>query len=163
FCCFFATSAWHLRCGVPHSEGESLAISIPRTEVAVIQHFQERMPYGLFVPDAEARIGRRGFFWNCRLIVHLPRRADVARRRRLRRSGPGAVRGTAVHRQADRAGDDLRRSAPIATENVRLFEEIQDKNRQLQMASEHKSQFVSSMSHELRTPLNAIIGLTDML
>jgi hypothetical protein len=32
-------------------KGESLAISIPRTEVAVIQHFQERMPYGLFVPD----------------------------------------------------------------------------------------------------------------
>jgi len=53
--------------------------------------------------------------------------------------------------------------AALAIENVRLFEEIQDKNRQLQMASEHKSQFVSSMSHELRTPLNAIIGLTDML
>ena len=31
--------------------GESLAISIPRTEVAVVRHFQERMPYGLFVPD----------------------------------------------------------------------------------------------------------------
>jgi GAF domain-containing protein len=53
--------------------------------------------------------------------------------------------------------------AAIAIENVRLFEEIQDKNRQLQLASEHKSQFVSSVSHELRTPLNAIIGLTDML
>jgi signal transduction histidine kinase/putative methionine-R-sulfoxide reductase with GAF domain len=53
--------------------------------------------------------------------------------------------------------------AVIAIENVRLFDEIQDKNRQLQLASEHKSQFVSSMSHELRTPLNAIIGLTDML
>src|SRR5262249_23457954 len=53
--------------------------------------------------------------------------------------------------------------AAIAIENVRLFDEIQDKNRQLQMASEHKSQFVSSVSHELRTPLNAIIGLTDML
>ena len=53
--------------------------------------------------------------------------------------------------------------AVIAIENVRLFDEIQDKNRQLQIASEHKSQFVSSMSHELRTPLNAIIGLTDML
>ena len=31
--------------------GEALAISIPRTETAVIRHFQERMPYGLFVPE----------------------------------------------------------------------------------------------------------------
>jgi signal transduction histidine kinase len=53
--------------------------------------------------------------------------------------------------------------AVIAIENVRLFDEIQDKNRQLQMTSENKSQFVSSMSHELRTPLNAIIGLTEMM
>jgi signal transduction histidine kinase len=53
--------------------------------------------------------------------------------------------------------------AVIAIENVRLFDEIQDKSRQLQMASENKSQFVSSMSHELRTPLNAIIGLTEMM
>jgi signal transduction histidine kinase len=53
--------------------------------------------------------------------------------------------------------------AAIAIENVRLFDEIQNKNRQLQMASENKSQFVSSMSHELRTPLNAIIGLTEMM
>jgi hypothetical protein len=30
-----------------------LAISIPRTEAAVIRHFQERMPYGLFVPDLQ--------------------------------------------------------------------------------------------------------------
>jgi signal transduction histidine kinase len=53
--------------------------------------------------------------------------------------------------------------AVIAIENVRLFEEIQEKSRQLQLASEHKSQFVSSVSHELRTPLNAIIGLTEMM
>ncbi len=53
--------------------------------------------------------------------------------------------------------------AVIAIENVRLFDEIQEKSRQLQLASEHKSQFVSSMSHELRTPLNAIIGLTEMM
>jgi signal transduction histidine kinase len=53
--------------------------------------------------------------------------------------------------------------AVIAIENVRLFDEIQDKSRQLQLASENKSAFVSSMSHELRTPLNAIIGLTEMM
>jgi signal transduction histidine kinase len=53
--------------------------------------------------------------------------------------------------------------ASIAIKNVRLFDEIQDKNRQLEFASQNKSQFVSSMSHELRTPLNAIIGLTEMM
>jgi signal transduction histidine kinase/putative methionine-R-sulfoxide reductase with GAF domain len=53
--------------------------------------------------------------------------------------------------------------AIIAIENVRLFDEIQDKNRQLAEASQNKSSFLSSMSHELRTPLNAIIGLTDMM
>jgi GAF domain-containing protein len=53
--------------------------------------------------------------------------------------------------------------AVIAIENVRLFEEIQDKSRQLADASQHKSQFLANMSHELRTPLNAIIGVSEML
>ena len=70
--------------------------------------------------------------------------------------------------------------AVIAIENVRLFDEIQDKNladsclllvdrelqlshRQLAEASQHKSQFLANMSHELRTPLNATIGVSEML
>ena len=53
--------------------------------------------------------------------------------------------------------------AVIAIENVRLFEEIQEKSRQLEVASQHKSQFLANMSHELRTPLNAILGYTELI
>ncbi|MGB5182191.1 MAG: GAF domain-containing sensor histidine kinase, partial [Xanthobacteraceae bacterium] len=53
--------------------------------------------------------------------------------------------------------------AVIAIENVRLFDEIQDKSRQLEEASQHKSQFLANMSHELRTPLNAILGYTELM
>src|SRR3984893_15161531 len=53
--------------------------------------------------------------------------------------------------------------AEIAIENVPLFDEIQDKSRQLAEASQHKSQFLANMSHELRTPLNAIIRVSEML
>ena len=53
--------------------------------------------------------------------------------------------------------------AAIAIENVRLFDEIQDKSRQLEIASQHKSQFLANMSHELRTPLNAILGYTELI
>jgi signal transduction histidine kinase len=53
--------------------------------------------------------------------------------------------------------------AVIAIENVRLFDEIQEKSRQLESASQHKSQFLANMSHELRTPLNAILGYTELI
>jgi len=53
--------------------------------------------------------------------------------------------------------------AGIAIENVRLFDEIQDKSRQLEVASQHKSQFLANMSHELRTPLNAILGYAELM
>jgi signal transduction histidine kinase len=53
--------------------------------------------------------------------------------------------------------------AAIAIQNVNLFNEIQEKSRQLEVASRHKSEFLANMSHELRTPLNAIIGFSEVL
>jgi len=53
--------------------------------------------------------------------------------------------------------------AVIAIQNVRLFNEIQDKSRELELANRHKSEFLANMSHELRTPLNAIIGFSEVL
>jgi signal transduction histidine kinase len=53
--------------------------------------------------------------------------------------------------------------AVIAIQNARLFREIADKSKQLEIANQHKSAFLASMSHELRTPLNAIIGFSEVL
>ena len=51
----------------------------------------------------------------------------------------------------------------LAIQNARLFRELGDKGRQLEVASRHKSEFLANMSHELRTPLNAIIGFSEVL
>ena len=51
----------------------------------------------------------------------------------------------------------------LAIQNARLFQEIEDKSRQLELASQHKSQFLANMSHELRTPLNAILGYSELM
>ncbi|HXX11200.1 MAG TPA: GAF domain-containing protein, partial [Burkholderiales bacterium] len=51
----------------------------------------------------------------------------------------------------------------LAIQNARLFREIEQKSRELEEASRHKSQFLANMSHELRTPLNAILGYTELI
>jgi signal transduction histidine kinase len=84
----------------------------------------------------------------------------------------GAAIGAIIvgHRQVDRFTDAQRSlletfadQAVIAIENVRLFTELRQRTAQLQVANQHKDEFLASMSHELRTPLNSIIGFSEVM
>jgi signal transduction histidine kinase len=49
------------------------------------------------------------------------------------------------------------------TERKRVQEALQENTRQLEVASQAKSEFLAGMSHELRTPLNAVIGFSELM
>ena len=51
----------------------------------------------------------------------------------------------------------------LAIQHARLFRELEEKGRELELASRHKSEFLANMSHELRTPLNAVLGYTELV
>jgi signal transduction histidine kinase len=57
----------------------------------------------------------------------------------------------------------LANQSVLAIENAELFEQIEEKSRQLEAASRHKSEFLANMSHELRTPLNAVLGYAELI
>jgi signal transduction histidine kinase len=59
--------------------------------------------------------------------------------------------------------ETLATQSVLAIQNARLFQELREKSRQLELESKHKSQFLANMSHELRTPLNAILGYTELI
>jgi signal transduction histidine kinase len=96
--------------------------------------------------------------YRARLLAPLFRGDDIVGMLVVRRRTPGAFPQNTVDVIKTFAAQSV-----LAIQNARLFHEIEDKGRQLELAGQHKSQFLANMSHELRTPLNAIIGYSEIL
>ena len=96
--------------------------------------------------------------YRARMVAPLMRGEDIVGMLAVRRRTPGEFAKNTV----DLIKTFAAQSA-LAIQNARLFHEIEDKSRQLEEASQHKSQFLANMSHELRTPLNAILGYTELM
>jgi signal transduction histidine kinase len=116
-------------------------------------------------PEFQIRALSRAVGWRSGLFVPILREGAPVGAIAVTRARPGPFSDNEIELLKTFA-----HQAVIAIENVRLFTELQarnreieDKSRQLEVASQHKSEFLANMSHELRTPLNAIIGFSEVL
>jgi signal transduction histidine kinase len=105
------------------------------------------------VNDINLREGYRAV-----LIIPLLRPDQIVGALVVRRKTPGEFPQSTIDSLETFADQSV-----VAIQNARLFSEIEEKGKQLAIASQHKSQFLANMSHELRTPLNAILGYTELI
>jgi signal transduction histidine kinase len=107
-------------------------------------------------PSVSEIIRRAGY--RALLIAPLMRQDHIVGFLVVRRKEPGLFPKETVDLLKTFAAQSV-----LAIQNARLFSEIDEKSRQLEVESRHKSQFLANMSHELRTPLNAVLGYTELI
>jgi signal transduction histidine kinase len=135
--------------------------SIPAGQQAVGRAAAERVPVQVqdalaepsMVLDVIVRAGYRGI-----LIVPMLGPDRIVGALVVRRKEPGEFPASTVELLETFADQSV-----LAIQNARLYQEIEEKARELEIASQHKSQFVANMSHELRTPLAAVLGYAELM
>ena len=137
---------------VPRSEGVLGRMAVTREPVQ-IPDIGEESAYHSPLRDVLLRTGTRAL-----LAIPLLREDHLIGGLTVNKKTPGEFSPQVIDLLKTFASQSA-----LAIQNARLFLEIEDKSRQLEAASQHKSDFLANMSHELRTPLNAIIGFSEVL
>jgi signal transduction histidine kinase len=122
-----------------------------RREAVQIDDLTKVLPHPLF--ELHLKAGVRAL-----LAVPLLHQDQVVGALVVRRKRVGAFADDTV-----RLLQTFAAQSAIAIQNARLFEELEQKGRELAAASRHKSEFLANMSHELRTPLNAVLGYAELI
>ena len=160
-----AADAFHIRGrygSSRHLVDRLRAITIDRTSPVIGRTVDRAEPFA--IPDLAA-VDRDEFLdivfadgWRSVLAVPMLRGDTIIGVLVIRRRGTGDFPPDVI----ELLGTFASQSA-LAIVNARLYRELETKSRELEVASNHKSEFLASMSHELRTPLNAVIGFSEVL
>jgi signal transduction histidine kinase len=138
----------------PLRKGEGVGGSVVETRAPFqVPDISAEGAYQVHIRDILVRAGYRAL-----LAVPLIREERVIGAFLVGRKQPGAFSHDTVELLSTFASQSA-----LAIENARLFRQLEQKSRELEDASRHKSQFLANMSHELRTPLNAILGYTELI